>query len=47
MSDKEILMIRKATMYDLLRILEKKPNKTYTDEELVEIIDAYIAGLEQ
>lgn len=40
-------MVQKATMYDLKRILEKNPDKTYTVEELKQLIDAYIQGMEQ
>ena len=46
-SEKEILIIQKAAMYDLKLILEKDPGKTYSVEELKEIIDAYIAGAQQ
>lgn len=45
--EKEILIIQKATMYDLKKILEADPNKTYTVEELVKLIDSYIAGAAQ
>lgn len=44
--DKEILMIQKATMFDLKQILESNPDKTYTVDELKALIDAYIAGLQ-
>ena len=46
-TEKEILMIQKATMFDLKQILEADPDKTYTVEELKKIIDAYIAGQTQ
>ena len=46
-TEKEILMLQKATVYDIRRILEKEPDKTYTLEELQQILDAYITGLEQ
>ncbi len=46
-SEKEILMVQKATVYDLMRILEQNPGKTYTVEELRQLIDAYIQGMEQ
>ena len=46
-TEKEILMIQKATMYDLKKILEVDPDKTYTVEELNKIIDSYIAGAAQ
>lgn len=46
-TEKEILMIQKATMYDLLKILETDPDKTYTVEELKKLMDSYIAGAAQ
>lgn len=42
MSDQEILIIQKATVYDLLRQLEKEPNRTYTVQELDKIFAEYI-----
>ncbi len=47
LTEKEILLIQKATMYDLKRILEADPDKTYTVEELKQLIDSYILGVEQ
>ena len=46
-TEKEIVIIQKATVYDLTRILEESPDKTYTVEELKKILDAYITGVEQ
>ena len=50
-SEREILVAQKAAMFDLKRILKealkKDPEKTYTYEELENLIDAYITGLEQ
>ncbi len=46
-TEKEILMIQKATIYDLMQILRENPEKTYTTEELVKIYEAYITGAEQ
>ena len=46
-SEKEIVMIQKATMYDLKRIFEADPDKTYSVEELKTILDSYITGVEQ
>ncbi len=46
LSEKEILIIQKATMFDLKQILEANPDKTYTVEEMKALIDAYIAGLQ-
>lgn len=39
--------IQKAMAYDLLRIFESTPDKTYTAKELKELIDAYIRGTTQ
>lgn len=45
--DKWILIIQKATVYDLMRIIKEHPGKTYTQEELEKLFDAYITGVEQ
>ena len=46
--DKYLLMVQKATVYDLHRILERgEKGKTYTVEEIKELMDAYIKGAEQ
>lgn len=39
--------VQKAMAYDLIRIFEKDPEKTYTAEELKHLIDAYISGAQQ
>ena len=46
-SEKEILMVQKATVYDLMRILEQNPGKTYTVEELRQKLgdDKVVLGL--
>ena len=46
-TEKEILYIQKAVMFDLKRILKDNPDKTYTFEELEKIFDAYIDGEKQ
>lgn len=46
MNDQEILIIQKATVYDLIRIFESRQNETYTVREIEEIIDTYIADEE-
>ena len=43
-TEKEILMIQKAAMYDLIEILEEHPETVYTVEELKAIIKAYLKG---
>lgn len=40
-------IIRKAMAYDLILIFNQNPEKTYTVEELVKLIDAYISGVQQ
>ena len=47
LTETEILMIQKATMFDLKQILEANPDKVYTVEELKHLIDTYIAGAGQ
>lgn len=46
-SEKEIIMIQKATVYDLLQIIKAHPEKTYTPEELEKLLNAYITGVQQ
>ena len=46
-SEKEIVIIQKATIYDIINIIEEKPEKTYTKEKIKRILKAYIAGAEQ
>ena len=38
--------VQKAMAYDLLRIFEQDPDKTYTAKDLKELIDAYIRGMD-
>lgn len=44
-TEKESIMIQKATVYDIQKILD--PEKTYTAQEIIDLTDAYIRGLEQ
>ena len=46
-TEKEAVFIQKATVYDLMRIIKEHPGKTYTQEELEKLFDAYITGVEQ
>lgn len=39
--------VQKAMAYDLIRIIEKDPERAYTAKELKELIDAYISGVSQ
>ena len=41
------LIVQKATIYDLMRIIKENPDNTYTREELEKLFDAYITGAEQ
>ena len=46
-SEKELIMYQKATVLDLLQIFKKDSDRTYTPDELEELIRAYIRGLEE
>lgn len=46
-TEKEIIMFQKSTVYDLLQLIKKNSDKTYTVEELEELLTAYVRGLEQ
>lgn len=46
-SEKELVMYQKATIYDIIRLIKKDPEKAYTAEELEELLNAYAEGLEQ
>ncbi len=46
-TEKEVILIQKATIYDLMRIIKENPDKTYTQDELERLFDAYITGAEQ
>jgi hypothetical protein len=43
----EIIVIQKATVYDIQRILKENPGKTYTEDEISQILDAYILSAER
>jgi hypothetical protein len=43
----EIIVVQKATVYDIKRILKENPGKTYTEEEINQILDAYITSVER
>jgi len=47
MTENERRDAQKAMAYDLNRIFERDPQKTYTPEELKKILDAYITGAQQ
>lgn len=44
MTDTEILLVKKAAMFDLLRIFGWDREKSYTVEEIQTLIMAYVAG---
>lgn len=47
-SKEEIQVVRKATVYDLQKIFKNgEKGKTYTAEEIEELMDAYVKGTEQ
>ena len=46
-TEKEIIMLQKSTVYDLLQLIKRDPDKTYTTAELEELLTAYVRGLEQ
>jgi hypothetical protein len=43
----EIIVVQKATVYDLRRIIEENPEKTYSVEEIKQLLDAYITSVER
>lgn len=46
-SEKELIMYQKATIYDIIRLIKKDPEKTYTADELEAMLNVYAEGLEQ
>ena len=46
-NEKEIAIIQKAAMFDLIQIIKKQPDKTYTADELEALLVAYFTGAEQ
>ena len=46
-NEKEIAIIQKAAMFDLIQIIKQQPDKTYTVDEIEALIVAYIKGAEQ
>lgn len=43
-TSEEILMVKKSTVYDILDLLENDDKKEYTEEEIKQILKAYISG---
>ncbi len=46
-TEKERLDVLKSMAYDLTKIIDKEPDKTYTADEIKSLIDAYIIGAQQ
>lgn len=46
-TEKEIVMFQKSTVYDILQILKQNPEKEYSVTELEKLLTAYVKGLEQ
>lgn len=47
-SERETVLIQKATVYDIQKIFKTgEEEKTYTPKEIEDITDAYVKGLEQ
>lgn len=47
-SKEEIAIVRKATVYDLQKILDQgEEGKTYTVDEIKALMDAYVTGADQ
>ncbi|MDE6280209.1 MAG: hypothetical protein K2M15_00180 [Oscillospiraceae bacterium] len=46
-TEKEVLIVQKATVYDLMRIFNENPEKSYTVKELEQLLHAYIQGVEK
>ena len=45
-TEKEMAMIQKATIYDLVLILKNGSKDSYTVEELNDILETYVKGIE-
>lgn len=45
-TEKERQDVQKAMAYDLLKLLRKDTEKTYSYQEIEDIIDAYVEGTE-
>ena len=45
-SEKEINITKKATILDLMILFSRDPQKTYTAEEITEILKAYAIALD-
>ena len=46
-SEKELIMYQKSTIYDVIKLIKREPDWTYTAAELEALLNAYVEGLEQ
>lgn len=47
-TEMEVAIVKKATVYDLIDIIESRPDKqSYTPEEIKALMKAYVKGTEQ
>jgi len=46
-TEKETVMIQKATVYDLQKIIDREQKASFTPEEIKALMDAYIVGVQQ
>ena len=47
-TEMEVAIVKKAAVYDLIDIIESRPDKqTYTPEEIKTLMKAYVKGIEQ
>lgn len=47
-TEMEVAIVKKATVYDLIDIIESRPDKqTYTPEEIKALMKAYVKGAEE
>ena len=45
-SEAEIVMAKKSTILDLIILFEKEKGKTYTSEEIVDMLKSYAIALD-
>ena len=46
-TEKWTIIAQKAMAFDLTQVIESQPDKTYTAEEVKQLLVAYIQGAEQ
>ena len=45
-SEKELVMYQKATIYDVIRLIKREPDRTYTADELEALLNTSAEGLD-